>query len=233
MRRFSKYVFPLVMAGCVQFPILTFAAMLAYPGGTYSDHTKQSYLFFQNFFSDLGLSQTHSGGPKLLSSILFFIALTLAGLGEILFFSFAPRLFKSRHLAYVLSLIGSIFGMISGLSYIGVAFTPADLYLQPHALFVQLAFVSFLIAVLFYLAAVLLTPNYPKVYAWTYLAFALLLAGYVWLLFSGPSAFAAHGLVIQATGQKVIVYAAILTMFIQAYGAWRLVQSDKSVTLHT
>jgi len=40
-------------------------------------------------------------------------------------------------------------------------------------------------------------------------------------------------LVIQATGQKVIVYAAILTMFIQAYGAWRLVQSDKSVTLHT
>jgi hypothetical protein len=231
MRRFFEIIFPLVMAGCIQFPILTSLAMLAYPGGTYQAHTSRGYQFFNNFFSDLGLSRTYSGGPKPVSFFLFFVALTLAGLAEILFFSFAPRLFKPRRLAYVLSLIGSVFGVISGLSYIGVALTPADLYLSPHALFVQLAFVSFLVAVLFYIPAILLTPDYPRGYAWTYLAFALLLAGYIWLMFTGPSAFSSFGLTIQATGQKVIVYSAILAMFIQAYGAWRLVQSGSQEPL--
>lgn len=108
-----------------------------------------------------------------------------------------------------------------------MAFTPADLYLVPHTLFVQLAFVSFFLAVLFYLPAVLLTPGYPKVYAWTYLAFALLLASDIWLLFFRPSlSTSSLGLSIHVTGQKVIVYAAILTMFIQAYGAWRLTRAS-------
>ncbi len=226
MRRFSKNVFPLAMAGCAQFVLLTFLAMLAYPGGTYQEPSAQGYQFFRNFFSDLGLSQTFSGGPKTISFLLFVIALTLAGVALVLFFLFAPPLFKKRRLAYGLSIIGSIFGIISGLSFIGVAMSPADLYLSLHGNFVQVAFIFFFIAVIFYLPAVLLTPHYPNVYAWTYLAFAILLAGYIWLLFNGPDFTSPQGMLIQATGQKVIVYAAILTMFVQAYGAWQLLRSE-------
>ncbi len=226
MRRFSENVFPLAMAGCAQFVILTFLAMLTYPGGTYQEPSAQGYQFFENFFSDLGLSQTFSGGSKTISFLLFITALTLAGVALVLFFLFAPPLFKKRRLAYGLSIIGSIFGILSGLSFIGVAMSPADLYLSLHATFVQLAFIFFFVAVIFYLPAVLLTPHYPNVYAWTYLAFAALLAGYIWLLFNGPDFTSPQGMLIQATGQKVIVYAAILTMFVQAYGAWQLLRSE-------
>ena len=230
MRRFSKNIFLLTMAGCAQFVLLTFLAMLAYPGGTYQEPSAQGYQFFRNFFSDLGLSQTYSGGPKTISFLLFVIALTLAGVALVLFFLFAPPLFKKRRMAYGLSIIGAVFGILSGLSFIGVAVSPADLYLSLHGTFVQLAFIFFFVAVIFYLPAVLLTPHYPNVYAWIYLAFAVLLAGYIWLLFNGPDFTSPQGMLIQATGQKVIVYAAILTMFVQAYGAWQLQISTNSET---
>ncbi len=51
------------------------------------------------------------------------------------------------------------------------------------------------------------------------MVFFALLVGYVWLLEFGPSAAASYqGQVIQATGQKVIVYAAIMSVTFQAWG---------------
>jgi hypothetical membrane protein len=218
------------MAGCVQFVVLTAVAMLVYPGGTVADPASHGYAFFRNFFSDLGRTKTTLGAPNTASFLLFFVALTLAGLGLILFFTAMPGFFRQAvqptslqvRLARVLSWAGSAFGVVSGLSFVGVACTPANLYLGPHGLFVEAAFLSFFVASLLYTAAILLTPTYPRRYALVFTAFTLLLAAYLWLLFFGPRPTAPQGLVIQATGQKVIVYAAILTALIQADGARRL-----------
>jgi hypothetical protein len=79
---------------------------------------------------------------------------------------------------------------------------------------------------LFYLVTVLLTKSYPNRYAAVLAAFALLLVVYLWLLFTGPSPRSPEGLTIQATGQKIIVYAAIITVFIVADGARRLIQAE-------
>jgi hypothetical protein len=38
------------------------------------------YLFFQNFFSDLGATRTHSGRSNLASEVLFVVALSAVGL---------------------------------------------------------------------------------------------------------------------------------------------------------
>jgi hypothetical protein len=38
----------------VQFPLLTAIAMLVYPGGAVYEANASRYLFFRNFFSDLG-----------------------------------------------------------------------------------------------------------------------------------------------------------------------------------
>ena len=119
------------------------------------------------------------------------------------------------------SLLGSIVGVLSGLFYIGIAFTPADLYLEWHGNFVLLAFSSFLLVVVLYTIAIFLNKGYPNRYAYVYLVFAVLLAVYLWLLFAGP-----NDIRIQATGQKVIVYAEIICMFIQAYGAWNIEKSQ-------
>jgi hypothetical membrane protein len=205
-------------------------ARLFYPGGTVADPASHGYAFFRNFFSDLGRTKTPSGAPNTASFVLFFVALTLAGLGLILFFVAMPGLFRQAarpgswpgRLARLLSGVGSAVGVVAGLAFVGVACTPANLHLAPHRLFVETAFLAFFVASLLYTAAILLAPAYPRRYALVFAAFSLLLGVYLGLLFFGPPLTAPQGLIIQATGQKVIVYAAILAALVQAGGARRL-----------
>lgn len=211
-----------VVAGCGQFVPLTLVAMLAYPGGTVADPATEGYAFFRNFFSDLGRTVSPLGKPNTVSFVLFVVALTLAGLGLVLFSLVMPSLFRRSLPAWCLSLMGSLWGVIAGLSFIGVALAPANLFLPAHAIFVQVAFLSLFLAALGYSGAILLTPDYPRKYLSVFIAFVLLLAGYLWLLFFGPALDSPSGLVIQATGQKIIAYAAILSVGIQALGARRI-----------
>ena len=68
----------------VQFLLLTAIAMLVYPGGAVFEPNARCYLFFGNFFSDLGATITPSGLPNLASHVLFAIALGSVGLALIL-----------------------------------------------------------------------------------------------------------------------------------------------------
>ena len=213
--------FLLTILSCVQFVVLTAVAMFFYPGGTFVDPLSRGYSFFHNFFSDLGRTRTHSGEPNTVSAILFFVALTLVGLGLAAFFLAMPRFFQGRP-ARLLSRLGAGAGLLSGLSFVGVAFTPADLIGWLHRLFVQVAFVAFFVAVLLYIASILRTGAYPNRYALLFGAFVVLLAAYLVLLFFGPSLLTSRGLIIHATGQKIIVYAAVVAALIQAAGARRL-----------
>jgi len=218
--------FLFTMFGCIQFVVLTVVAMLFYPGGTFVSPATKGYSFFRNFFSDLGRTQTHSGASNTVSAILFFLALALAGLGLASFFVTMPRFFRQGRAARLCSRLGSAVGLVSGLSFVGVACTPVNLHGQLHRLLVQVAFLAFFVAVLFYIAAVLRTSTYPNRYARILAGFVLLLAVYLLLLFFGPSLLSARGLIIQATGQKIIVYAALAAAFILADGARRLVRAD-------
>ena len=215
-----------MMAACLLFPILTTLAMLFYPGGTRSNPDTQGYRFFENFFSELGLTQSYAGGSQTVSFVLFVTALTLAGAALVLYYCLAPSLFWESTKLRILSLSGSFFGIISGLSFIGVALTPADIYLAPHAIFVQLAFVTFFFAVSFYTAAIFINPLFPNIYGWINVSFSSLLGIYIWLLFFGPGSNTQSGLMIQVTGQKLIAYAAIACMFVIAYGSQRVLEQE-------
>jgi hypothetical protein len=234
-KSWGERIYFLTMVGCVQFVILTFIAMIFYPGGTHADPTTKGYSFFRNFFSDLGLTETISGDPKFASFLLFTVAMVLAGAALAIFFIAFPKFFSFSPSGKWFSIFGSIAGTISGLAFIGVAL-PGNLYLQLHTLSVQIAFLAFFVAVLFYIPALFLKRGYPRINAWTFVAFAILLGIYIWLLFEGPAASTSAGLIIQATGQKIIAYAAIISMFIQSYGAWKFMkrgetsQFDKSET---
>jgi hypothetical protein len=81
---------------------------------------------------------------------------------------------------------------------------------------VNAAFLSFLVAVVLFFLAILLTPGFPRQFAWIFGLFLFLLAGYVLLLIFGPATTTLAGEIVQATGQKIIVYASILTILVQA-----------------
>jgi hypothetical protein len=207
--------------GAWQFLIFTVIAMFLYRGGTLREQSTPNYRFFENFFSDLGMFTAHSGEANTGSAVLFFLALTGAGVGLILYFWGMPAFFHTPFTRF-LAFLGTGFGIIAGIGYIGIAFTPADLFIASHIFFVQLAFITYLVAVILYAIAILLNSNYPNKYAWLMFLFSAVLAGYVWLLFNGPGVDTVSGLHIQATGQKIIVYASIFTVLFQARAAKKL-----------
>jgi hypothetical protein len=214
-----KDIFTLVMIGCGLFVVLTVIAMFFYPGGTYSDFDTRGYSFFQNFFSELGLLRTHSGGPKTVSLVLFVIAMILSGSGMMTFFAAFPQFFGKTRTSRTLSLIGSALGVISGICFIGVAAAPADVNKPLHIDLVMWAFRLFPAAVLCYIIVLFREKAYPRGYAWELVVFLVLLIGYILLLEYGPEIGSYGGMVVQAVGQKIIVYASIVSVMIQCWGA--------------
>jgi hypothetical protein len=217
----ERWPFQFGILACLQFVVLTVVAMVVYPGGTLIEPAASGYPFFRAFFSELGMTVTSGGHPNVLAAILFIVALTVAGAGLIIFYLATLRFFQQPRLARVLSIAGSIVGVVSGGAYIGIAWTPANLFEAAHYNFVLLAFRSFLIVVVCYAVAIFVNQEYPNGYGVVYVLFAALLAGYIWLLTQGPGLETERGIVLQATGQKVIVYAAIGCTLVQSWGALR------------
>jgi len=72
--------------GHLQFVVITFLAMLVYSGGHALDIDHQGYQFASNFFSDLGMTVSHSSKPNLFSSVLFNISLVVLAISELSFY---------------------------------------------------------------------------------------------------------------------------------------------------
>jgi len=212
-----------VIVACALFVVLTFVAMLFYRGGTATDPAASGYSFFGNFFSELGLIKSRSGQPNTVSAILFFIAMTLAGSSLVSFFVAFPQFFTQSLSGKLFSWMGSIFGVFSGFCFIGVAFTPADLFLEAHIFFVMWAFRLFPLAVIPYIIVILGEKRYPNRFAFVFVGFAVLLVLYLVLITRGPSSESDGGRMIQVIGQKVIGYASIISIYIQAQGARRII----------
>ena len=213
------------MAVCIIFVVLTALAMLVYQGGTKADHSTAGYSFFQSFFSDLGRTEAWSGESNAISTGLFIAALSLAGTMLAMFFVVLAQFFNQPSWTKWIGRLGAVAGVVSGVCFVGIAATPANVHGWAHGVFVDWAFRTFLLAVVLYTAAILGQQQYPRRLAWVFALFASLLAAYVVLITVGPSTDTANGLKIQVTGQKVIVYAAIIATFIQAWGALRFARS--------
>jgi len=222
----SQTLYLLIAIGCALFVALTVSAMFTYAGGAVDDPSTTGYSFTHNFLSNLGMLTAESGKSNWVSAILFIIGLGLAGAALVIFFILFRRLFSGTHLQAVFSMLGSMLGVLAGISFIGIAFAPADIARPAHIQFVMWAFRLFPLAVMCYVPAMWMDKRYPKVYAWVFTAFCLMLIGYYLLLTHGPSFTSPEGLVIQVVGQKVISYASIVSIGIQSLGAYRFLRRN-------
>lgn len=216
-----RHVYTFGIQSAALFLLATVAAMVLYPGGSFTERHTVGYSFSRNFFSDLGMVTAHNGAPNTPSLVLFFAATSLIGVGLVLFFVAYPRLFAHEPRARSWSVAGSVFGVMAGLCFVGVACTPADLMLDAHIAFVKSAFRAFPLAAFCYAVAIFRTAGYARVYGWVFVAFGAALVGYVLLLEFGPKITTDLGLAIQVGGQKVIVYGSIASVLVQAVGARR------------
>ena len=217
--KFWAFIFNIF--GSIQFIILTLVAMLFYTGGTYVNASTTGYLFWYNYFSDLGRFIAHSGIPNLISFTIFTFTMSLWGLSQILFYIAFLNFFKSSNRTRKLSKIGSLFGILTGTFFVAIAFAPSDTLGFLHNLFVLLGFSSLFLSLSLYTIVLFLHENYPRLYGITLAITELILVIYYIVIFFIPKYITLTELFIYVTGQKVIIYTLLICGIIQGYGALR------------
>jgi len=214
-----RYAFILGILGSLQFIVLTLLAMVAYSGGTIHHPEWESYSFLYNYFSDLGRTRTFDGTPNNLSQNLFKTALTIGGICLIAFFVALPGLFRNGR-AKGLAVVAAALGLLSGSCYIAIAHLPWNLEYWAHTYYVRTGFIAFLGMTIFYSGAILWEPDYPRKYARAFGLFGIILFVQIAIMLLGPRAYVSdEALFLQAVAQKVVVYAEIVCMLYQSWGA--------------
>ena len=176
----------------------------------------REYSFTRNYFSDLGRSKTFRGQPNNPSQQIFTFSLVFSGVSTLFYFLALPGLFRSKPII----LVASLFGIIAGISYIGIALIPWNLNYWGHVNCVRTGFVAFLIMSILYAMAIFQEEGFPNKYAIALALFAIILGMQILIMFYGPRAYRSdEGLFIQVIAQKVVVYAEIFVILYTSIGA--------------
>jgi len=204
------------------FIIFNIIAMFIYPGSTYLDNLSPGYSFTRNFLSDLGRTMSFSDEVNFFSAQFFNMSLILTG-GVFTLFYFHVRTVFSTDNQQILAHIGSGFGILGGLSLIGVGLTPADLYLEIHIICSTWLFRFFFIASLCYSIVILRHAQFENKFAGGYLVFTFSILLYIMVSELGPdpknSPFA---LTLQVVSQKIILLIFMASIYIQTLGLKKL-----------
>ena len=183
------------------------------PGASCTDdgHWTSGYLFFKNFLSDLGRTVTHAGDTNFHSSLLFNMALIFGGTTYLLFYSFLKNIFPNQ----LFTKLGSLLGICGAISFIGVAFTPADLYLDAHIIANEWIFRFFLASTIIYSWLIYKNDLIDNKYLIGNLIFIISLFAYILILIYGPKPYEPGGLEFQAVTQKFIMFNFLFSIVVQ------------------
>jgi len=221
LKNWKSYAYIFEIFGCIQFAALIFIAMLFYTGGTPENPSIQGYSFWGNTISDLGRINAHSGKLNTISMIFFTIALCLWSFSLIPFFLALLYLFNEVKSEKIPSIIGSIFGIIASISLIGIVFTPADILLGPHMVFVYIRYSSMIFMGISYSITLYLNKEFPNHYTYLFIIFTII---YFIISMMGLVGLAENR-TIMVIGQKIGTIATLTCFIIFGYGTWKLGKS--------
>ena len=197
------------------FVLFNFFAMIFYPGGTINDPNTIGYTFTENFFSDLGNSISYSGKSNTISFILFNFSLSLCGLTFIILFYLIKPAFNPS----LLTFLATLFGVLGGISCIGVAFTPANLLLDAHIFFAHGIFRGLCISSLLYSILIFKNNNINNKYAYGFIAFGFMVLIYILISELGPNPREnPDALKLQVVSQKAITLWLFLSIYFYSIG---------------
>jgi hypothetical membrane protein len=194
------------------FIIAVCVGIYSYPGGNIHDVNQVGYSFTHNFLSDLGGYQSHSGDVNFIASFFFNVGMFLfaaVGIG----FLYVPALFREDGVNYRLALAGSALFFLGTVFFAGVGLTPYDLYLDLHVFFAINAFRFLIPASLLYFI-VLLRSSVANRFALVTGVYLVCVVAYVVYQIMGGNPFdSAEEMVRQASIQKLIVIASVVSVF--------------------
>ena len=207
----------------IAFVILNIIAMLCYPGGNLNNPDQIGYFFSYNFFSDLGMTISHSNENNMISCILFNSSLCIVGITFTMLFYSIKDLFPKFK---ILSLIATFLGFLGGISFIGVAFTPSNLFLDSvgnpwlHTVFAHWIFRSLSAVSIIYSILIIKTKDFENKYAYNFVIFGIMLLAYVLyseLYLKDPRIFPEY-LIKHVLSQKMVVLWMIMSIYLYSLG---------------
>jgi len=150
-----KQLINIALGAYFTFIVALLLAVFCYPGSTHRDNSTVGYSITHNFLSDLGRTIAYSGEQNFLSSTLFVMGTTLVCIGLITYFLVMPAIVNKSKLSKTLAQVGSLAGMLCGLAFMGVGFTPHNYYPDAHMFAVKLGFQLFLVVMLLHSMAIM------------------------------------------------------------------------------
>jgi len=203
--------------GILLFISLNVIAMFFYPGGTIIDSTTEGYLFFYNFFSNLGEWTAKNGQSNQFSAYIFNSSMLILALSYSLFYVSFLRMQVSvsdnRLLNFLL--ISSIIISLSGFVFVAIFSSDPETF-DIHILFVKIGFYSLFAHCVFQYLFIKSIDAFSKLISTVTLTFVVLLFLFILIMEFGPSPFENNqSLFIQVTSQKIIVASILIYFFFQ------------------
>lgn len=206
-----------MILGQVLFVILVFLAMIFYAGGTRDNPALLGYSFWGNTISDSGRIIAWSGVLNTTSMVFLSTALIVYAVFFIPFYLILSKLFSEGKIEKYASKIGCILGVIFSLSYIGIAFTPADVLYLPHMIFVLIGYICAFAMSVFFTIAFFKNKEFSNIYAIIFALFTIFY--FVTQIIALVGLASDRNLMVLM--QKLGTYGSIGFFLIIGYGIWK------------
>jgi len=204
--------------GQVLFLIVFFLAMIFYAGGTRDNPALIGYSFWGNSLSDSGRIIAWSGLLNITSMVFLSTALVVYAVFFMPFYLIFSKLFSEGKIEKYASKIGSILGIIFSLSYIGLAFTPADVLYMPHTIFVLIGYICAFVMSVCFTIAFIKNKEFSNIYAIIFALFTIF--SFVTEIIALIGLASDRNLMVLM--QKLGAFVSIGVFLIIGYGIWKL-----------
>jgi len=208
--------------------------MKFYAGGTRDNFYAEGYSFLYNYLSDLGRVRTYLLESNHVSRYLFGASLIVVGVALTIFYIFIIEYFWEKKSTKWISIIASIIGIFSANVVTWIGIIPYDLQTDTHHILVYLSMGCSLLPLILYSAAIFITRKLSRFYAWIFIFTSIVPITYLLLIYTGLYRYFMQKTTLQGAGQKIIIYAMTLCVFIISIGclrsSYKLEKKDELLT---
>ena len=196
----------------VLFILLVMLGAMSYEGGHRLDLNSEGYSFSNNYLSDLGRIKTVAGMDNSIPFYCFNGALIILSVVFSFYFLFLPSVYDESTEIQNISRVGSIFGFLASICFAGVAYTPADLFIEAHIFFADWLFRLMNLTIVFYAVTYILMKRNYFIFSIIFGIVALVVTAHIVLSDFGLSRFFNEPHTVRVLSQKAATIALIISV---------------------
>ena len=204
--------FILPSAAIVLFIFLVIMGAMSYQGGHRLDPNSEGYSFSNNYLSDLGRIKTVAGMDNSIPFYCFNSALIILSVVFSFYFLFLPSVYDESIKIQNISRAGSIFGFLASICFAGVAYTPADLFIDAHIFFADWLFRLMNLTIVFYAITYIMMKNNYFIFSFIFGIVALVVTAHIVLSDFGLARFFYEPHTVRVLSQKAATIALIISV---------------------